>query len=302
LPKFEEIEELETERSNPKTSEIDKMDSLEIAKIMNEEDKTIALSVEKTLESISKLAEKISSAIKNGGRCVYVGAGTSGRVAMIDAVETVPTFNLPVGTFTTILAGGPEAMIRSLENVEDDWGGGAEEILKNKISSKDVVIGISASGRTPFVMGAIEKARQLGALTGSISNVGNAKLSSMVDIPIEVITGPEVVTGSTRLKAGTAQKMVLNMLSTISMIKLGKVYKNLMVDVTPINEKLVIRAINIIVSATGVSKVKAEELLKISGMRPKVAIVMALTNSSVKEAEELLGKSGGSVRNAIIKT
>jgi N-acetylmuramic acid 6-phosphate etherase len=192
-------------------------------------------------------------------------------------------------------------MIRSLENVEDDWGGGAQEILKNKISSKDVVIGISASGRTPFVMGAIEKARQLGALTGSISNVGNAKLSSMVDIPIEVITGPEVVTGSTRLKAGTAQKMALNMLSTISMIKLGKVYKNLMVDVTPINEKLVIRAINIIVSATGVSKVKAEELLKISGMRPKVAIVMALTNSSLKEAEELLGKSGGSVRMAISK-
>jgi len=301
LPKFEEIEALETEQSNPRTLEIDTLNSFEIAKIMNNEDKMVALAVEKAVFPISQLAEKISDAIKNGGRCVYVGAGTSGRVAMIDAVETVPTFNLPVGTFITILAGGPEAMIRSLENVEDDREGGEKEILKNNVSSKDVVIGISASGRTPFVMGAIEKAKQLGALTGSISNVHNAKLSSMVDIPIEVITGPEVVTGSTRLKAGTAQKMVLNMLSTISMIKLGKVYKNLMVDVTPINEKLVIRAINIIVSATGVSRSKAEELLKMSGMRPKVAIIMALTNSSVKEAEELLEKSGGSVRMAINK-
>lgn len=301
MPKFDEIEALETEKSNPKTLEIDTMSSFEIAKIMNEEDKTIALAVEKVLEPISRLAGKISDAIKNGGRCVYVGAGTSGRVAMIDAVETVPTFNLPVGTFTTILAGGPEAMIKSLENVEDDWGGGAKEIEKVKISSNDVVVGISASGRTPFVMGAIEKAKQLGALTGSISNVGNAKLSSMVEIPIEVVTGPEVVTGSTRLKAGTAQKMVLNMLSTISMIRLGKVYKNLMVDLTPINEKLVIRAINIIASATGVSKAKAEILLKTSGMRPKVAIIMALTNSSVEEAEELLKRNSGSIRVAIGK-
>lgn len=301
MTKFNEIEELDTERSNPKTLDIDILKSMEIAKIMNAEDKMIALAVEKILEPISKLAEKISDAIKNDGRCIYVGAGTSGRVAMIDAVETVPTFNLPVGTFTTILAGGPDAMIRSLENVEDDWGGGAKEIEKAKISSKDVVIGISASGRTPFVMGAIEKARQLGALTGSISNVSNAKLSSMVDIPMEVVTGPEVVTGSTRLKAGTAQKMVLNMLSTISMIRLGKVYKNLMVDLTPINEKLVIRAINIIVNATGVSKAKAEELLRTSGMRPKVAIIMALTNSSVKEAEELLKRNSGSIRNAINK-
>jgi len=296
LPNFEEIEELETEKSNPKTLEIDTMDPLSISKIMNEEDKKIALAVEKVLEPISKLAEKISDAIKGGGRCVYVGAGTSGRVAMIDAVETVPTFDLPVGTFMTILAGGPDAMIRSLENVEDDWGGGAKEIVKNGISYKDVVVGISASGRTPFVMGAIEKAKQLGAITGSVSNVKNAKLSSMVDISIEVVTGPEVVTGSTRLKAGTAQKMVLNMLSTISMIRLGKVYKNLMVDVTPINEKLVIRAINIIVNATGISKEKAEMLLRESKMRPKVAIVMALTNSSLKEAEKLLEKSSGSIR------
>ncbi len=226
LPSFEEIEELETEKANPKTLEIDTMDSLAIAKLMN---------------------------------------------------------------------------TRSLENVEDDWGGGAQEIVKNEISYKDVVVGISASGRTPFVMGALEKAKQLGAFTGSVSNVRNAKLSSMVDTSIEVITGPEVVTGSTRLKAGTAQKIVLNMLSTISMIKLGKVYKNLMVDLTPINEKLVIRAVSIVSSATGVSKKKAEEILEMASMRPKVAIVMALTNSSVKEAEELLGKSGGSVRKAIMK-
>jgi N-acetylmuramic acid 6-phosphate etherase len=302
LAKFDEIEELDTERTNPKTVNIDIMTSLEIAKLMNEEDRNIAKAVEMNLLQLSILSEKIASSINNGGRCFYVGAGTSGRVAMIDAVETVPTFNLPVGTFTTILAGGPEAMVRSLENVEDDEKGGEREILKSEVSSKDVVIGISASGRTPFVIGALKAAKNVGAFTGSVSNVNNAKLSSMVDISIEAVTGPEVVTGSTRLKAGTAQKMILNMLSTISMIRLGKVYKNLMVDVTPINEKLVIRAINIIVSATGVSKVKAEELLKISGMRPKVAIVMALTNSSVKEAEELLKRSSGNIRNTLIES
>ena len=297
LTEREKIENLETEKSNSRSVNVDTMTSLEIAKLMNEEDQTVAFSVGKALKPIAGLAEKIAESVRKGGKCFYVGAGTSGRLAVIDAAETVPTFNLPYGTFTAILAGGNEAMVRALEDVEDDWGGGAREIVNNGVSSNDVVVGISASGRTPFVMGAIEKARQFGAFTGGISNVNNAKLSSMVDIAIEVVTGPEIITGSTRLKAGTAQKMVLNMLSTISMVRLGKVYKNLMVDVTPINEKLVKRAVNIVVTAAGVSKGRALQLLRESGMKPKVAIVMALTNKDSKEAERLLEIHEGKIRS-----
>jgi len=297
----EKIEDLETEKPNPRTIDIDTMSSLEMAKLMNDEDKNVAFAVEEALTEISHLADRIAETIKTGGKCFYIGAGTSGRLAVIDAAETVPTFNLPYGTFTAILAGGNEAMMRSVENVEDNKGGGEREIFKKGVSSKDVVVGISASGRTPFVMGAIKSAKLIGAFTGSISNVSNAKISSMVDIPIEVITGPEVITGSTRLKAGTAQKMALNMLSTISMIRLGKVYKNLMVDVTPINKKLVNRAIRIIMTATGISKEKALNLLKKSKMKPKVAIVMALTNKKSKDAEELLKIHGGKIRDIFLQ-
>ena len=295
------IEELETEKPNPRSSDIDTMSAIEIAKLMNAEDKTIAIAVERTLVPIASLSERITEAVKNGGRCFYVGAGTSGRLAVIDAAETVPTFNLPYGTFTAILAGGSEAMMKAIENIEDDKKGGVNEIVRHRASSKDVVIGISASGRTPFVIGAIEAAKRVKAFTGCIVNVEDSVLSNMVDIPIEVITGPEVITGSTRLKAGTAQKMVLNMLSTISMIKLGKVYRNLMVDMTPINEKLVKRAIGIITTATGISEEEASHLLKESGMKPKVAIVMALTNQTSKEAKELLRLHDGKIREALSK-
>ena len=295
MDKPEKIENLETESSNSKSVNIDVMSPIEIAKLMNEEDKGVAFAVEKALTPIAQLAERIMKAIQNGGRCFYVGAGTSGRIAVIDAAETVPTFNLAYGTFTAILAGGEKAMMKSVEDVEDDEEGGSLEMERHSVSSKDVVVGISASGRTPFVVGALRKATQRRAFTGCVVNVRNSKISKMVDIPIEVITGPEVIAGSTRLKAGTAQKMVLNMLSTISMVRLGKVYKNLMVDVTPINEKLVNRAIRIIMSATNVSRSKAAELLKESKMRPKVAIVMALTGKSLNEAEKLLKTYKGKI-------
>jgi N-acetylmuramic acid 6-phosphate etherase len=295
----EKIEHLETESQNPKSINIDIMTPLEIAKLMNEEDKTVAFAVEKVLSPIAQLAEEIAKSIHQGGKCFYIGAGTSGRLAVIDAAETVPTFNLAYGTFTAILAGGAEAMTKALEEVEDDEKSGANEMKKHDVSSKDVVVGISASGRTPYVIGALKEAKQRGALTGCVVNVSNSKMSSLVDVPIEAITGPEVVTGSTRLKAGTAQKMVLNMLSTISMVRLGKVYKNLMVDVTPINEKLVDRAVRIIMSATDVSREKAFELLKISNMKPKVAIVMALTGKGLKEAEELLKNHNGRIRDIL---
>ncbi len=297
LTRPEKIENLETESSNPKSVNIDAMSSFEIVKLMNEEDKSVAFAIEKVLKPIALLSEKIMESVKRGGRCFYVGAGTSGRLAVIDAAETVPTFNLAYGTFTAILAGGREAMMRSLENVEDDEEGGKTEMVDHDLSSEDVVVGISASGRTPFVIGALQKSKEVGALTGCIVNVSNSKISKIVDIPIEIVTGPEVITGSTRLKAGTAQKMVLNMLSTTSMIRIGKVYKNLMVDVTPINEKLLNRAINIITTATRVSRKTAFQLLKKSQMRPKVAIVMALTNKNSKEAEKLLELHDGKIRD-----
>lgn len=299
LKKSEKIEKLETETPNSKSVNIDIMSPLEITELMNEEDKTVAYAVEKALSSIARLSEEIAKAIQNGGKCFYIGAGTSGRLAVIDAAETVPTFNLPYGTFTAILAGGAEAMTKAVEEIEDDEEAGVNEIKEHGISSKDVVVGVSASGRTPYVIGALREAKARGALTGCVTNVKDSKMSPLVDIAIEAVTGPEVITGSTRLKAGTAQKMVLNMLSTISMVRLGKVYKNLMVDVTPINEKLVDRAIRIIVSATGISRAKASELLKKSNMRPKVAIVMALTGKNSKEAEELLALHNGKIRNIL---
>ncbi len=294
-----DIEELETEEPNPNSVNIDTMSALEIARLMNTEDKTVALAVERALVPIATLSEKIAETVKSGGRCFYVGAGTSGRLAVIDAAETVPTFNLPYGTFAAILAGGTEAMMKAIENVEDDKEGGRDEIEKCDVSSKDVVVGISASGRTPFVIGAIEAAKQVKAFTGCIVNVKDSKLSKLVDVSIEVLTGPEVIMGSTRLKAGTAQKMVLNMLSTISMIRLGKVYKNLMVDLTPINEKLVKRAARIIAMATGVSGDEALQLLKESGMRPKVAIVMALTGKNAQKIEEILKNNDWSIKNTL---
>ena len=294
----EKIEYLETESQNPKSINIDVMSPLEIAKLMNEEDKTVAFAVEKVLSPIAQLAEEVAKSIHQGGKCFYIGAGTSGRLAVIDAAETVPTFNLVYGTFTAILAGGAEAMTKALEEVEGDEKSGADEMKKHGVSSKDVVVGISASGRTPYVIGALKEAKQRGALTGCVVNVNNSKMSSLVDVAIEAVTGPEVITGSTRLKAGTAQKMVLNMLSTISMVRLGKVYKNLMVDVTPINEKLVDRAVRIVMTATGISKEKASRLLKEAEMKPKVAIVMALTNKNSKEAEDLLNSNGGKIMDA----
>ncbi len=294
----EEINKLETEAQNPRSVNVDTMSALEIAKLMNEEDKKVAFAIEKEIEKIAYVAEKIKDGIKKGGRCFYVGAGTSGRLGVLDAAETIPTFNVESGMFTAIIAGGEEAMMKAIENVEDDENAGKLEIEKCTVSSKDVVIGISASGRTPFVMGALKKAKQRGALTACVVNVKDSKLSKLADVSIELLTGPEVIAGSTRLKAGTAQKMVLNMLSTISMIRMGKVYKNLMVDLTPINGKLVTRAINIISTAADISKEEASTLLKESKMRPKVAIVMALTGKDAKEAEDLLKKNDWMVRKA----
>jgi len=295
----EKFDTLETEGINPNTDNIDTLSSIEIARLMNEEDKKIPFAVEKELKHIARLSDTIYRYIKDGGRCIYVGAGTSGRLAVMDAAEVIPTFNLPPGIFIAILAGGDEAMKKPIEKIEDDSEEGKKGIEKLRVSKKDVVIGVSASGRTPFVIGALLKAKELGAFTGAITNTSGSKMGKLVDISIEVITGPEVIMGSTRLKAGTAQKMVLNMLSTISMIRLGKVYKNLMVDVTPINEKLINRAERIVSLATGISKEKARKLLKEANMDTKVAIVMALTGKEYKESKRLLNLCNGKIREVL---
>ena len=296
---YEKLYMLETEKTNPRTENIDALSAFEIANIMNKEDKKTTYAVEAMLLPISQTAEIIYKKIRDGGRCIYVGAGTSGRLGIMDAAEVIPTFNLPPGVFIALLAGGEEAMKKPIENIEDNMEEGRKEIDDIRVSEKDVVIGISASGRTPFVIGAMECAKERGAFTGCIVNVSNSRISKIVDIPIEVVTGPEVIMGSTRLKAGTSQKLVLNMLSTISMIRLGKVYKNLMVDVTPINKKLIDRAQRIVSLATGISKEDAEKLLKASGMVPKIAIVMALTKKSKEDAEKLLLLHNGKIRNVV---
>ncbi len=293
------LDTLETEKVNPKTENIDILSPLEIAKLINEEDKKVPYAVERELERIARLSEEIAHHVKDGGRCIYVGAGTSGRLAVIDAAETIPTFNLPPGVFVAVIAGGDIAMREPVEQIEDDENGGRKEMESLSVGPKDVVVGVSASGRTPFVVGALAFAKERGVKTGCIVNTSNSKIGKMVDFPIEVITGPEVIMGSTRLKAGTAQKLVLNMLSTISMIRIGKVYKNLMVDVTPINEKLIDRAERIISLATGVSRIEAGALLRKAHMEPKVAIIMALTKKDYKEAKELLTLHNGRVREVL---
>jgi len=242
-----------TEDYNRLTENIDMMSTLEIVRIMNEEDKKVPLAVEKVLPDIARAIDLIVERLKQRGRLIYVGAGTSGRLGVLDASECPPTFGVNPEMVQAIIAGGDKAIRSAVEYAEDDIEQGREEIKNRGVSSKDAVTGITASGTTPFVLSALEEAHSLGAVTVLITNNYNSPAKAFVDVAIEIDTGPEVIAGSTRLKAGTSQKLVLNMLSTASMIKLGKVYKNIMVDVRPTNEKLVNRAVRIITDITGVS-------------------------------------------------
>ncbi|MCD6449917.1 MAG: N-acetylmuramic acid 6-phosphate etherase [Thermotogaceae bacterium] len=283
---------LETESPNPNTTNIDELSIEEILKKINEEDKKIPLAVEKAIPKIAKVVEKTVKAIENGGRVIYMGAGTSGRIAFVDAVETVPTFSVPEGLFFPLIAGGKEALSKSLENVEDMEEEGARDLEEiANVSKKDVVIGITASGRTPYVKGGLIKAKEVGATVVLITNVSKPLLEKFADITIKIITGPEVITGSTRMKAGTSQKMVLNMISTATMIKIGKVYKNYMVDLKVLNSKLKKRAVRIISEVTGISRREAEKYIEEADLRPKLAILMILSGKNKKECEETLKKT-----------
>ncbi|MHC9536995.1 N-acetylmuramic acid 6-phosphate etherase [Dellaglioa sp. BT-FLS60] len=294
-----DITKLTTETRNKQTMNLDELTHSEIAKLMNEADMTVPKSVEKELPQINTAISKIIESFNNGGRLIYMGAGTSGRLGVLDAAECVPTFGTDPSLVQGLIAGGMQAMTIAVEGAEDSVALGEADLAKIQLTALDTVVGIAASGRTPYVIGGLDYAKSVGANTVSLACNKNSLIGQHADTVIEVEVGPEVLTGSTRLKSGTAQKLVLNMLSTISMIGIGKIYKNLMVDVKPTNEKLVERSKRIIMDATGVSYEQSERTFESSEHDIKLAIVMILTDEDVVQAKEKLEKAHGFVREAI---
>lgn len=288
-----------TEDVNPNSHGIDQLNTMGMIERIHAEDRTAMDTVTAALPDIARAIDAIVARMRAGGRLFYVGAGTSGRLGVIDAAECVPTFNTPPELVQGVIAGGEKAFIHSIEGVEDDAQAGAGELKARGLTDADVVVGIAASGRTPFVIGALIYAHTLGALTVGIANNSPSEALSCADIGIPLISGPEVIAGSTRLKAGTTQKLTLNMISTAVMIQLGKVYDNLMVDVQVRNEKLRRRAIGLIRHLTGASEHDAENLLFESGRSVKVAVVMARRGVSAAEAQALLDAAGGVLRQVI---
>ncbi len=297
---FQEISNLATEQRNPNSKDIDFGSTEEILKIINNEDKNVPLAVEKELPYIAKAVDKIVEAIKNGGRLLYFGAGTSGRLGVVDASECPPTFGTPPELVQGFIAGGEAAMFVAQEGAEDLEENGAQDVLEAKVNSNDVVCGIAASRRTPYVIGAVKKAKELGATTLYITCTPRDTFNiNEVDIPICPFVGPEVVMGSTRMKSGTAQKLVLNMLTTTTMVRLGKTYENMMIDLQMTNKKLVERAKRIVMTITGVDYDEATKYLEESNYHVKSALVMILAEVSFEEAKNRLEKSNGFVRRAI---
>jgi N-acetylmuramic acid 6-phosphate etherase len=297
---FDELLNLTTEKRNPASMDIDSRSTFEILKIINEEDKKVPLAVEKEIPYIAQAVELVVQAFKNGGRLIYVGAGTSGRLGILDAAECPPTYGTDPEMVQGIIAGGPRAVFRSQEGAEDKEEDGARDIESKGVNEKDVVCGIAASRRTPYVVGAVKRAKELGAKTIFITTNPREQFNyPFVDVAICPEVGPEVIMGSTRMKSGTAQKLILNMISTTAMIRIGKVYENLMVDLQMKSEKLKERAKRVVMIVTGVDYDTAEKYLKEAGGHAKTAIVMIKTGCSAKEARERLKKADGFVRLAI---
>ena len=288
-----------TEQRNPNSMNVDSLSALEIVQLMNEEDKQVPLAIEKCLPQISQAVERIVAAFQQGGRLVYIGAGTSGRLGVLDASECPPTFGVSPEMVKGIIAGGERALRHPIEGAEDSKAQAVVDLQTIQFSSKDVLVGIAASGRTPYVIGALEYAKSLGSVTVSIASNPNSAMANIVDIAIDTVVGPEVLTGSSRLKSGTAQKLVLNMLTTASMILMGKCYQNLMVDVQASNEKLKARAIRIVMQATDCEKALAEETLKLADQNAKLAIMMILSGLDRAQAEALLEKHQGKLQLAL---
>ncbi|HTC56214.1 MAG TPA: N-acetylmuramic acid 6-phosphate etherase [Candidatus Sulfotelmatobacter sp.] len=294
-----DLRQLSTEQVLPAAGDLDRMSSLEIARLMNEEDATVAAAVRSALPQIARAIDVVAAGLREGGRLIYVGAGTSGRLGALDASEIPPTFNTDPRTVQFIMAGGPKALGASTEASEDDTALAVAEIKKRKPGKHDVVLGIATSGRTPFTIAAVEYARRRGSRTIALTCNRNSPLERAADFAIVTEVGPEVLAGSSRMKAGTAHKMVLNMISTGAMVRLGYVYGNLMVNVWTKNEKLVQRAIRIVEQATGADHETAARALKESGNRTPVAVVMLAAGATRSKASGALKKSKGHVREAI---
>jgi len=290
--------DLATEETNPRSRGLDRMSTVQILEVMNEEDRRVPEVVARAIPEIAKAVDMIVARMAAGGRLLYVGAGTSGRLGILDAVECVPTFGVDPNQVSAMIAGGPGAVFHSVEAAEDDESSGVRDVAES-ITELDVVVGISASGVTPYVQGALKAAKEVGAGTVAIVSNHADKLDLDVDVVISLPVGAEVLTGSTRLKAGTAQKLVLNMISTATMVKLGKVYDNLMVDMQATNRKLKRRAVRIVSTVTGLDEEVSEDLLDKAGGNIKTAIVMALASVNRREAERALEKACGHTRNAV---
>ena len=293
------LEKLLTEQRNPASAEIDKLPTEEMLRIVNAEDHQVADAVAREIPAIARAVDAIVEAFQRGGRLFYIGAGTSGRLGVLDASECPPTFSVPPEMVQGIIAGGPAALSRATEATEDDPAIGARDLLERGFTARDVLVGIAASGRTPYVLGAIAEARRLGAVTVGISCTPDSELARTALIAITPLVGPEVIAGSTRMKAGTAQKLVLNMLTTGAFIRLGYVYGNLMVNVQPKNAKLADRARRIVAQAAGVTDKRAGELLYAAGDSVRVAILMGKTGAARVEAERRLAAASGNISRVL---
>lgn len=294
-----DLAKLTTESRNEDTLNIDKVSTLDMVKIINNEDKKVAAAVEAELPKIAEAIDEIVKGMHKGGRLIYIGAGTSGRLGILDASECPPTYGVSEDLVQGVIAGGKEAIFRAKEGAEDSKELAVEDLKNRNLNENDVVVGLAASGRTPYVIGALEYANEIGAVTVSITCNKDSEVSKVAKISIAPVVGAEVVTGSTRLKSGTAQKLVLNMLSTGAMIKLGKVYGNLMVDVRATNEKLVERAKKIVCEATGVEREKAENILKETDFDVKLSIFMILSELNKDEAKKILDTNKGYIAEAL---
>ncbi len=294
-----ELDRLISEGRNPRTMDIDLLPTIDVLRKINDEDEAVPAAVEKVVPEIAAAVDRIVLAFQKGARLIYMGAGTSGRLGVLDASECPPTFGVPEGMVVGLIAGGPDALVRSTEGAEDDPKMGAKALLEIGLTSDDVVVGIAVSGRTPYVIGGLSYAKQVGATTVALSCNPASTIADIADIAISPVVGPEVLTGSTRLKSGTAQKLVLNMLTTASMIRIGKIYQNLMVDLNPSNKKLVARATRIVMQTTGCAAQQAKQALAQTGNDVKLAILVTITGMGVEEARVALGKAGGFLRKAI---
>ena len=295
------LDKLITEQPNPASEAIDAKPTEEILRIINDEDRKVPDAVAAEIPNIARAVDLVVDRMRKGGRLFYVGAGTSGRLGVLDAAECPPTFQVPPDLVQGVIAGGEAALGRATEASEDDPEAGAADLRARGFSSRDIAFGITASGRTPYVLGAVAEARRLGAATVGLSCNPDSELARRVDVAITPVTGPEIIAGSTRMKAGTATKLVLNMVSTAAMIRLGYVYGNLMVNVRPLNEKLAARARRIVATAGGVDSEKAAQLLEAAGGDVRTAVLMARFGADADEARRKLEAAGGRLSEAIQK-